>query len=204
VIRDRDEYPLRRFIWQVVNDLNPHVQRDKAVELRHTYSKDPQKFLAEARAEQRKATLLLQYLGEAQIVLEKAAIHREQEPEPRWQANYDLMMAQVVAYQARAYEYGSFLEAFIQNPPPFALNKAPNLTLNHFHIRTKTQVTSKDSLPYIEKSNELFKIVQQNHPGTPWAARAEWEMKRGFGIDITPVYYGPPTTTQVTTPVPKL
>jgi hypothetical protein len=204
VIRDRDEYPLRNFMWQVVNDLNPHVQRNKAVELRHTYSKDPQQFLAQVRAEQRKATLLLQYLGEAQVVLEKASVHREQEPEPRWQANYDLMMAQIVAYQARAYEYGAFLEGFINSPQTFPITKPPNLTLNHFHIRTKKPVTTKDSIPYIEKSNELFKIVQQNHPGTPWAARADWELKRGFGIDITPVYYGPPSNKAPTIPVPKL
>jgi hypothetical protein len=209
VIRDRDEYPLRTFIWQVVSDLNPHVQTDKALELRFSFSAKPQKFLAEVRAEQRKARLLLQYLGEAHAVLEKAAPYREQEPEPRWQANYDLMLAQVVAYQARAYEYGAFLEAFIQSPEPFPLTKAPNLTLNHFNIRLKKEVSSKDSMPYIEKSNELFKLVQQNHPGTPWAARAEEEMKRNFGIGIQPVYYGPPvykvpSIKKPTIPVPNL
>lgn len=206
VIRDRDEYPLRTFIWQVVNDLNPHVQKRRTVELRHTYSKDPQQFLAQVRAEQSKAANMLRYLAEAQEVLEKAAIHREQEPEPRWQANYDLMIAQVVAYQARVYEYGAFLENFIQNPQTFPLQKAPNLTLNHFHIRTKKEIVTKDAVPYIERSAELFKLVQQNHPGTPWAARAEWELKRGFGIDITPVYYGPPKVVDPTKriPVPNL
>jgi hypothetical protein len=114
------------------------------------------------------------------------------------------MMAQIVAYQARAYEYGAFLEGFINSPQTFPITKPPNLTLNHFHIRTKKPVATKDSIPYIEKSNELFKIVQQNHPGTPWAARAEWELKRGFGIDITPVYYGPPSNKTPTIPVPKL
>jgi hypothetical protein len=208
--RDRDEYPLRSFIWQVVNDLNPHVQTTKALELRFTFSAQPARFLAEVRAEQRKATLLLQYLGEAQAVLEKAAPYREQEPEPRWQANYDLMLAQVVAYQARAFEYGAFLEGFIQKPEPYPLTKAPNLTLNHFNIRLKKQVSSTGAIPYIERSTELFKLVQQNHPGTPWAARAEWEMKREFGIGINPVYYrppvykGPPTIKKPTIPVPKL
>jgi hypothetical protein len=204
VIQDRNEYKLRYFIWQVVNDLNPHVQKSKSVELRHTFGKDPKDFLQQVRDEQRKATMHLRYLAEAQSVLERAAIHREQEPEPRWQANYDLMLAQVVAYQARVYEYGAFLEAFIASPQVFPLTKAPNLTLNHFHITTKRETVNDDSAPYIEKSNELFKIVQQNHPGTPWAARAKWEMTRGFGIGIAPVYYPPPRIVPNPTPVPKL
>ncbi|HIF33777.1 MAG: vWA domain-containing protein [Pirellulaceae bacterium] len=202
--RDRDEYPLRTFIWQVVNDLNPYVQRNKRVELRHTFSKDPAIFLQQVRDEQSRATMMLRYLADAEKILEKAAIYREQEPEPRWQANYDLMMAQVVAYQARVYEYGAFLEEFIKNPRQFPLNKAPNLRLDHFHIRTKKKTLTEAAVAYVEKSNELFKITQENHPGTPWAARAEWELKRGFGIDITPVYYGPPRVGKPTIPVPKL
>jgi hypothetical protein len=202
--RDRDEYPLRTFIWQVVNDLNPYVQRNKRVELRHTFSKDPAVFLQQVRDEQSRATMMLRYLADAEKILEKAAIYREQEPEPRWQANYDLMMAQVVAYQARVYEYGAFLEEFIKNPRQFPLNKAPNLRLDHFHIRTKKKTLTEAAVAYVEKSNELFKITQENHPGTPWAARAEWELKRGFGIDITPVYYGPPRVGKPTIPVPKL
>ncbi len=202
--RDRDEYPLRTFIWQVVNDLNPYVQRNKRVELRHTFSKDPAIFLQQVRDEQSRATMMLRYLADAEKILEKAAIYREQEPEPRWQANYDLMMAQVGAYQARVYEYGAFLEEFIKNPRQFPLNKAPNLRLDHFHIRTKKKTLTEAAVAYVEKSNELFKITQENHPGTPWAARAEWELKRGFGIDITPVYYGPPRVGKPTIPVPKL
>ncbi|MFP6677522.1 MAG: vWA domain-containing protein [Pirellulaceae bacterium] len=202
--RDRAEYPLRTFIWQVVNDLNPYVQRNKRVELRHTFSKDPAVFLQQVRDEQSRATMMLRYLADAEKILEKAAIYREQEPEPRWQANYDLMMAQVVAYQARVYEYGAFLEEFIKNPRQFPLNKAPNLRLDHFHIRTKKKTLTEAAVAYVEKSNELFKITQENHPGTPWAARAEWELKRGFGIDITPVYYGPPRVSMPTIPVPKL
>lgn len=190
--RDRDEYPLRSFIWQVVTDLNPHVHKDKALELGFTFTAKPDRFLPEVRAEQRKAQLLLQYLGEAQAVLEKAAPHREQEPEPRWQANYDLMLAQLVAYQARAYEYGVVLEEFIQNPEQFPIKKAPNLTLSHFNVRLVNEVSTKDAIPQIEKSIELFKLCQQNHPGTPWAARAEWELKRNFGIEIVPVYRAPP------------
>jgi hypothetical protein len=39
----------------------------------------------------------------------------------------------------------------------------------------------------------MFEQVKRDHAGTPWAARAEFELKRGFGIELNPVYHGPPS-----------
>ena len=38
---------------------------------------------------------------------------------------------------------------------------------------------------------EEYKKVIAEHPGTPWAARAEHEMKRGYGVDFRPDYHKP-------------
>ena len=46
-----------------------------------------------------------------------------------------------------------------------------------------------------------------DHPGTPWAARADYELKRGFGVHLIEEYHAPyrsvPPGTQLM-PVPKM
>ncbi|MDP6445582.1 MAG: hypothetical protein QGG36_26970 [Pirellulaceae bacterium] len=206
VIADRDKAPLRTFLWKVINDLNPYnKQSAKVVEMRMEYSINMVDFTKQARLNQQKAILFIKYLGEAQKVLEEAKTHREQEADPRWQANYDLIYAQIVAYQARLYEYGVALEDFMKNPAVAPPTKSPNLRLVHWDLYTTQQTRTEESKPYIERSTELFKKVIENHPGTPWAARAEWELKRGFGLALRPDYHRPlPKGVKVTIPIPKL
>ena len=47
---------------------------------------------------------------------------RQHEASPRWQANYDLLYAQLIAYQARMYEYGAYLEEFLQKVQAYVNN----------------------------------------------------------------------------------
>ena len=161
-------------------------------------------FLPTARAAQVKAATYINYLGAAQKMLESGKLLREQEPEPRWQANYDLILAQVVAYQARMYEYGVALEDFIKAPKTASLTRPPNLRLVDWNITTNNKVRSDVSKPYIERSTTLFKQVLQSHPGTPWAERARQELARGFGIDLVPDYDPPYIQVANPKPLPKL
>ncbi len=205
---DRDRYPLRTFLWQVVNDLNPYrPEVAKIIEVRMAFSRDPQQFVQQARESQAKAKIYLDYLAGIQRVLEEAAEYRRQEISPRWMANYDLMYAQVVAYQARIYEYGASLEAFLQNPKIVPLTRPPNLTLSHWDVITrKPTITGPVSQPYVEKATELFNLVIARHPGTPWAERASQELGRGYGIDLRPDYDPPPRprVSGPVIPIPKL
>jgi len=204
VFADRDKYPLRTLIWKVIQDLNPHnEQAQKAVELRVEFSLNPAEFVQQARREQQKAKLHLQYLAEAEKALSEGKKLREQEADPRWQANYDLIFAQVVAYQARIYEYGVALEEFLRAPktaPPMK----DTLHLEHWDLHTVSQVRTEEAKPYIDRAKVLFEEVIELHPGTPWAARAQWERGRGFGADIVPDYHPPYRDVTPTIKVPKL
>ena len=89
------------------------------------------------------------------------------------------------------------------------LKKDPNLTLAYWAIRHRNQtITGELTKSYIERSKEMFARVMQEHSGTPWAARAQWELARGFGIDLHEVYHGPPNPkprpTGVPVKIPKL
>lgn len=193
VFADRNKYPLRQVIWKVISDLNPYNPASKdVVELQLSgFSLQRPQLIAQIRENQQKAKLLLRYMAEAEKALESGRRLREQEADPRWQANYDLIYAQLVAYQARIYEYGVGLEAFLQNWQAEA-QKTPrtrgNLFLVHWDARTRAQTLTKESEPYQLRATELLMAVQEQFPGTPWAARARYEVNRGYGIYCFPDY----------------
>lgn len=207
VLSDRDNSRLRLTIWKVINDLNPYVPEiSKIIEMRVEFSPNPAEFVRQARIEQAKALAYLPYLARAQKELEKIRPLRQQETSPRWQANYDIIYAQLIAYQARIYEYGAYLEYFLKNPKRSPLTKAPNLTLVNWDIRTRKELLRpEESQPYIDQATRLFQEVIQEHAGTPWAARADLELKRGFGVELVEDYEPPyPQPSGVPIPIPKL
>jgi hypothetical protein len=190
-LRDRGRYPLRSVIWQCIYDLDP-LQRPELsgqIEMRVHFSPVFEEFVRQARREQAKAQGYLMYLARVQQALEQGARHREQEADPRWQANYDLIYAQLVAYQARMWEYGAALEAFIQKPKVVPLTKPPDLRFVHWNVIVDSPTRTKESQAYIDKASGLFRLTMENHPGTPWAARAHAELQRGFGVDFAPEYW---------------
>jgi hypothetical protein len=205
-LTDRDNSLIQLGLWKVINDLNPYdPNAAKIIVMRVTFSNNPQAFVQQARQQQQKAIVYLDYLARATAAVEQIAELREQETDPRWLANYDLIYAQLVAYQARIYEYGARLEYFIQNPKIVPLQKPPNLKLVHWDVHVQPELLEPEkSQPYIDKANELFQIVIDNHPGTPWAARAEAEMKRGYGVDLVPDYDGPHPPASGRVRIPKL
>ena len=205
----RSEYPLRSFIWQVIVDLNPlNEATAEIIELDMTFPLQPDAFLQRARQEQEKAKIYLTYLANAQAVLEEAYEYRKGELNARWQANYDLIYAQLIAYQARVYEYGAALETFIRNPKQVPPVMPPNRRLVRWDLRGRLKLSAEEvSRPYINRASELFEKVIELHPGTPWAERASEELKRGFGLEVIPVYRAPsrPNTTNAPRiPIPKL
>ena len=204
----RNDYPLRSFIWQVIVNLNPlNEETAKIIELDLTFPREPDRFLVRARQEQEKAKIYINYLANTQAVLEEAYPFREDELNARWQANYDLIYAQLIAYQARVYEYGAALETFIRNPKQVPQMMPPNRRLVRWDLRNRLELSAEEiSRPYINRASELFEKVIELHPGTPWAERAAEELKRGFGLEVMPVYRAPPrpTPNAPRIPIPKL
>jgi len=188
-----------------------------------TFSLDRAKFVEQVRQSQAKALAYLNYLAAAEKVLIDNKRLRDQETHPRWQANYDLMLAQLVAYQVRIYEYGVYLEWAVRNPQaePFTAppTKSPNLTLVHWDIGWRKTTFAEDqeseipypqrdkALEYIDRAKQLFEEVTLKHPGTPWSERAKLELQRGFGVHMRPDYdppYKPIPPNVKRIPVPKL
>ena len=204
-----DQSPLRTMLSNVIYGLNPYnPDVAKIIEMRVEFAVDKEAFVRQARQEQAKAVVYLQVLAKAEQEVAKLQRQRLDEASPRWQANYDLLYAQLIAYQARMYEYGTCLEDFIRNPQVVPLKKPPNLTHTNWDIRTRHSIRKPEMVQsYIDRATAMFKAIIENHPSTPWAARAEHELKRGFGVEFIPEYDGPrpsiPPGTPIM-PVPKL
>ena len=115
---------------------------------------------------------------------------RDREPEKRWQAAYDLMLAQVVAYQIKAYEYRANLLEMADKDPQPAQQPTPELTvlwsLDHSHEakapKDKTEKVYAEAL-------RLCNLVIARHPRTPWADLAQDEIDRGFSIKRTEYHH---------------
>lgn len=206
---ERDDSPLKSTLTKIIYDLNPYDPvAAKIIEMRVHFAPDLPTLAQQARQEQAKAIIYLQYLARAEEAAEKIRPLREREPNPRWQANYDLLYAQLVAYQARVYEYGSRLEVFLRDPKIVPRTKEPNLTHVRWDIGVHPKLLDeKKSGPYVARAKQLFAEVIEKHPGTPYAARAEIELRRGFGVNLHEVYHPPAPSLPPGTPllpVPKL
>jgi hypothetical protein len=206
IIADRDKYPLRTLLWKIISDLNPYNENSaEVIELRVHFSPDLPTFIQQVAKEKQKALVYLQYLDAAEKELDANKHLRDREPENRWQANFDLLYAQIIAYKVRVYEYGAYLDAFAKNPKIVPLTKPPNLRLVHWDVTTrKEQLMAEVTQPYVDKATELLKKVIEDHPGTPWAARAKWELNRGYGVDLVPDYDPPYKHVANPSPLPKL
>ena len=193
MLTDRDTSKLRIAIWGIINDLNPYrPEVARTIELRTHFSPDYQRFLEQVAEQKIRASVYLPYLDRAVKLLESDEMRRlrRDEPEPRWRANYDLILGQLMAYKVRVYEYLAYLDHFAKNPKRVPLHKPPDLKLEHWGIRTRGEMLTRDvTAEYLDQANELLAQCAENHPGTPWAARADWERRRGYGVTLKPVYW---------------
>ena len=192
-LAERSSSELREALWQIIATLNPYQQ--SRVALREYYSVDPSRFALEVGEEARKAHDLLAAFDAAEKRLDQLQSARSREPLPRWQANYDLLYAQVVSYKVRVYEYLAYLDAFMRQPKTI---KEPKT--NRWRIVTRERtMTQQETQEYLDRSKALLQAVMAQHAGTPYAARAEWELRRGFGIDLIE-HFHPPDYDEVVRP----
>jgi hypothetical protein len=184
---ERDKYDMRKVLWKVISDLNPYKQTaGKTVEVRvDHFPIDKADFAKEAQKQMDTARQIIVYLEEAEKALEKVKPLREREESPRWRANFDLMYGQVLAYQVRLYEYGTYLDFFTKNPKPIKNIHGPKKPTNGWDIRSVAATITGDKFKAKkEKANEVFKQIIKEHAGTPYSARAQYELNRGYGVDM--------------------
>lgn len=181
---DLKKMPLRRTIGEVIETLNPISNTGFA--LLQDYPVTPNEFVAAASRETAKARVMIDAYSAAEAALRKYENERRYESSHRWQANYDLLLAQTIAYRVRVNEYVAYIDAFMQNPKA---RENPKTTHWRVAFRPKTiaaelPTTGEQTSDLVQASSALFQQVIKDHPGTPYSARAQWEIGRGYGIHM--------------------
>jgi hypothetical protein len=145
-----------------------------------------------ALEEGEKATLKLNALLAIQDRLAALRKARDREPEKRWQAHYDLMLAQTVAFQVKAYEYRALMASIIKAPPMPKSAPGPDLVITWVvdHAKPPLAPRNETAKKYAE-AERLLKEVIVRHPKTPWADLAQDTLDRGFSVQLNEWHHNP-------------
>ncbi len=201
----RDSSPFRRAIFETIGLLNPYDPKNKEMEIPiyNWYSLIPAEYTQPVAEAMGRCQRLFAMLTEAEQRLKSVQELRGREKSRRWRANYDLMLGQVLAYRVRLFQYMIALDQYAKSIPTrkFADKKsnqwavsigAKDLLKPDEHQLKATHVTLDDLESARKAALRQFARVQEEHPNTPWAARAAWELTRGFGMTFAERYVAPP------------
>ena len=184
-IEKRNSSPLRQLLHAIIVETQSFIHR-------RDYPIDTQEFAKLALEAGQQATVKLNVLIEIQKRLENFAKAREREPEKRWQAHYDLMLAETVAFQVIAYEYRALM-ASIVNAPPVPKRPAVGdsvITWRVDHGKAPLAPKNETAKKYAE-AERLLKQVIAKHPKTPWADLAQDTIDRGMSVNLYEWHHHP-------------
>ena len=117
---------------------------------------------------------------------------RDREPDKRWQAHYDLMLAQIVTYQVKAYEYRACLDEMAKKPPKPSKMPTPELIVEWVIDHSQERKAPKEKTEELyQRATALLKDVIAKHPRTPWADLAQDELNRGLGCQRNEWHHNP-------------
>lgn len=181
----------RQKIWDVISRLNPYQDRLLDVKEWH-YAVDSQQFRQEGKENFDRALRAMGLANQAAVILEQIKPQRDREESWRWRAAYDLIHAQVLAYRVRLFQYLLALDQHVKNNPR---PKKPQTNTWSIRIRREmlppdpeqvkiTKVDLEELENQRKTAEELYRYVIDQHPGTPWSRRAQYELNQGFGVEF--------------------
>lgn len=182
---NRNKSEFRRNLYEI-------IQVTKGFPFRRHFPIEPAAMLEAINAEYPIVTLRLNILIDIEKRLKAMAKLRDREPEKRWQAHYDLMLAEIMTYQIKAYEYRACLEEMAKNPPKPKTMPNPSLVVEWVldHSQDRKAPKEKTEKVYAEAITLLKKVIER-HPKTPWADLAQDELNRGLGVQRNEWHHNP-------------
>jgi hypothetical protein len=177
-VEKRSSSPLRQLLHEIVLE-------GKAFLYRREFPVETAELAKYALEEGQKATIKLNALLDIQKRLESMAKIREREPEKRWQAHYDLMLALTVAFEVKAYEYRALMASIVMSPPIPKQQPSPDMVITWVvdHAEKPLAPLNETAKKYAE-AERLLKDVINRHPKTPWADLAKDAIHRGFSVQL--------------------
>lgn len=182
--------PLRRRLVGI-------IEQTRAYGFRKHYPVEPVALLEAIGAELPKVTIQLNALIDIEAQLRNLERERDREPDRRWVAAYDLMLAQVVAYQIKAYEYRATIQdmaarAQVGQLTPSKLPIPDKLVVEwDIHHAPDNKAPEENTAEKRATAEALLKTVIERHPDSPWADLAQIELARGFGCRLGEWHHNP-------------
>ncbi len=203
-VTERNRSEFRDSIWKIILRLNPHL--DNELNLAWGFPMDHDRFRQKARGEFNRGVRALDLMNKAIKKLEEIRPQRDLEKDPRWRAAYDLVYAQLLAIRVRVFQFLLALDHHVETKPlpknPKAngwhrVNSGQLLKPSDKQVK-QTGVDLKELELQRKRALDMFARIIEEHPGTPWAQRAEQERRWAFGIRFVghfydPKYYNPQT-----------
>jgi hypothetical protein len=206
----RDKSEFRKAVWDVIVMLNPYHPSAQGLEIpdpeetEERFLTDPSDYGPRVQERLQQVKVILNAMQQARRHLARVKDLRSLEPSRRWRANYDLISAQLLWYQVRLFQYGIGLEQFTRNELSARLKQNPKH--NRWTIRENPSdfmmpdalqqkllgITPEELQAAHDRAVAELKKVQEEHPGSPWARRAEWELGRKSGVQFNTYYQPPP------------
>ena len=207
--------PFRVAISGIIARLNPNeypliATHDPKLNIQRThYSVDVTTFRQQAVEAGQRAFRAMGLFSQAIAILDKTGPLRDGENSLRWRANFDLIRAQCYAYRVRLFQFLLVLDKHAVDFP--ALKDPKN---NRWHFQRSRNMVVPDQTQYKrvqiqlkikakresflaemkeqqDQANRLFQVVLTEHPGTPWARRAGWELGHGYGMQVNEGFHDP-------------
>ena len=187
-IEERTGKKFRDTVWKVIARLNPNT--DNQLNFQWEFSIDKDTFRDQGAREFEKTIRAIGLLNTAIAQLESVRELRAKEASQRWRAAYDLAYAQACAYKVRLFQNSLALDKHAKEWPEL---KKENT--NRWRRNSKNELLAPDeqqlkatgvTLEELEEARKtavaMYEVVMKEHPGTPWALRANVEKRRGFGV----------------------
>ncbi len=185
-------YSEKRKSSQMRTVMHAVVQESRSLIYRRDFPIATDELAKAAMEEGAKAGVKLNLLLGLQTRLESLQKIRDREPEKRWQAHYDLMLAQTVAFQVKAYEYRALMASIAKKPPLPKRQPGANMVITWVVDHSKQPWAPKDitAKKYAE-AERMLKAVIAKHPKTPWADLAQDTLDRGFSVVLNEWHHNP-------------
>jgi hypothetical protein len=196
-VQERDKSEFRKTIFGVISLLNPYA--DENLGLAWQLPIEPDKFKDQGQEHFQRGMRALKLMSAGLEQLDKVRELRDLEEDPRWRAAYDLTYAQLLAYRVRVFQYLLAVD-HVGNAKPIPKdpksNKWRRVSTGEMKKPTEEQIKNTGvDIAELEqqrkKAAEMFAFVAKEHPGTPWAQRAQSEKGANFGIELRDVFWDP-------------
>jgi hypothetical protein len=182
----RMAYDKRRNASEMRRTIHEVIEQTKGYSFRRPYSIDLAALEKEILEEVPKVRERGNLLGAIERRLRDLGKLRDREPDKRWQAHYDLMLAQVVVYQIKAYEYLACIDEMVALAKKGKLvpktKPVPDKLYVYWVIDhgTTPRAPKRETEKHYAEAKRLMDLVIKRHPNTPWADLAQDEINRGF------------------------